>query len=207
MGNNAVKHLLTSHGGRYISSVTKQTDFLILGRKPNKKQIEKAQGAKTKLTTISTLEEIINGTVSPKEAAYEEAPDTRNFFHGHNPPPIHHETDLPLEKEEAAAAKVMFSGVRLKKRKKATTPEGTPDCMNLIAGTELIGKKGTLDTSRLRKKTSKYISVVHATLRILNGNVKELVIELLFMGLDTLQTEDKNVCFLHPKDPSQQAKK
>ncbi len=58
------------------------------------------------------------------------------------------------EEEEAAAAKVTFSGVRLKKRKEATTPEGTPDRTNLIAGTELIGKRRTLDASRLRKKTS-----------------------------------------------------
>jgi hypothetical protein len=49
--------------------------------------------------------------------------------------------------------------------------------------------------------------MVHATLRILHGDVKELVMELLFMGLDTLRTEDKNVCFLHPNNPSQQAKK
>ncbi len=31
--------------------------------------------------------------------------------------------------------------------------------------------------------------------------------ELLFMGLDTLQTEDKTVCFLNPNNPSQQVKK
>jgi hypothetical protein len=175
MGNNALKRLVTSHRGRYISSVTKQTNFLIIGRKPNKKQIEKARGAKTKLITISTLEGIINGMVSSEEAAYKEAPDTRNFFHRHNPPPIHRETDLPEEEEEAAAAKVTLSGIRLKKRKEATTPEGTPDCINLIAGTELIRKRRTLDTSRLRKKTSKYVSMVHATLRIPHGDIKDLV--------------------------------
>ncbi len=27
------------------------------------------------------------------------------------------------------------------------------------------------------------------------------------MGLDTLRMEDKTVCFLHPNDPNQQAKK
>ncbi len=49
--------------------------------------------------------------------------------------------------------------------------------------------------------------MVHATLHVPHGNVKELVMELLFMGLNTLRTEDKTVCFLHPNDPSQQAKK
>jgi hypothetical protein len=115
MGNNALKHLVTSHGGEYISSVTKQTGFLIVGSKPNKRQIEKAQGTRTKLVTISTLEGIINGTVSPKEAAYEEAPDMRDYSQGHNPPSIHPETHFPEAEEEAAAAKVTFSGVRLKK--------------------------------------------------------------------------------------------
>jgi hypothetical protein len=40
-----------------------------------------------------------------------------------------------------------------------------------------------------------------------HGDIKELVMELLFMGLDTLRAEDKTVCFLHPNDSSQQAKK
>jgi hypothetical protein len=69
MGNNALKHLVTSHGGKYISSVTKQIDFLIVCSKPNKKQIEKARGTKAKLITILTLEGMINGMVSPKGAS------------------------------------------------------------------------------------------------------------------------------------------
>jgi BRCT domain type II-containing protein len=112
MGNNALKCLVASHGGKYISSLTKQTDFLIVGSKPNKKQIEKAQGTKTKLITIFTLKGMINGTVSPKGAAYEDAPDARGYSQGHNPPTIHCETDIPDEEGEAAAAKVTFSGIR-----------------------------------------------------------------------------------------------
>jgi hypothetical protein len=36
--------------------------------------------------------------------------------------------------------------------------------------------------------------------------VKNLVMELIFMGLDTLRAEVKSVCFLHPNDPNQKAK-
>jgi hypothetical protein len=150
---------------------------------------------------------MINKTVNPKRAAYKDAPDTRAYSQGHNPPTIHHETDIPDAEEEAAAAKVTFSGIRLKKRKETTTPEGTPEHTNLVAGTELIRKRGILDTSHLGKKMSKYVSVVRATFRVPRGNVKELVMELLFMGLNTLLTEDETVCYLHPNNPSQQAKK
>jgi hypothetical protein len=31
--------------------------------------------------------------------------------------------------------------------------------------------------------------------------------DLLFMGLDTIRSEDKSVCFAHPKDSGQIAKK
>jgi hypothetical protein len=48
--------------------------------------------------------------------------------------------------------------------------------------------------------------VVHATIRVPHGDVKNLVMELMFMGLNTLRAEDKSVCFLHPNDASQKAK-
>ncbi len=40
-----------------------------------------------------------------------------------------------------------------------------------------------------------------------SGNVKELVVELIFEGLATLHAEDKTVCFLHPLNFNQQARK
>jgi hypothetical protein len=40
-----------------------------------------------------------------------------------------------------------------------------------------------------------------------SGTVKDLVMDLLFMGLDIIRLEDKSVCFVHPKDSSQTAKK
>ena len=128
-----------------------------------------------------------------------------------NPPTIVRNTNFPAdatykETEEAAAAKVTFAEVKLKKkRKEVSTPEGTPE-RQLVDGTTLLGRKGVLDTSLLGKNRCKYASVVYATIRVPHGDVKSLVMELLFMGLDTLRAEDKTVCFLHPNDPSQKAK-
>jgi hypothetical protein len=52
-----------------------------------------------------------------------------------------------------------------------------------------------------------YISTVRVTLWVSSGTVKDLVMDLLFMGLDIIRAEDKTVCFVHPKDSSQIAKK
>ncbi len=53
----------------------------------------------------------------------------------------------------------------------------------------------------------KYATVVQTNICCLSGNVKELVMELIFKGLMTLHAEDKTVCFLHPLDFNQQARK
>ncbi len=44
-------------------------------------------------------------------------------------------------------------------------------------------------------------------IRCPSDNVKELGMELIFEGLATLHAEDKTVCFLHPLDFNQQARK
>jgi hypothetical protein len=104
--------------------------------------------------------------------------------------------------DKVTAAKVTFNGIRLRKRKEAATPEGTPKHANLVAGSELIGQRGVLDMSKLRKKVCRYASMVHTILWVPQGDIKDLIMELLFMGLDTLRAEDKTVCFLHPNNLS-----
>jgi hypothetical protein len=111
-----------------------------------------------------------------------------------------------METEETAAAKVTVTGVTVRKRKEVSTPEGTPDRTNLGTGSVLLGKKGILDATSLRKNKCKYVSVGHATLRVPHRDVKNLVMDLMFMGLDTLRAEDKSVCFLHPNNSCQRAK-
>ncbi len=49
--------------------------------------------------------------------------------------------------------------------------------------------------------------MVCVTLKVPSGTVKSLVMDLFFMGLDIIWSEDKSVCFVHPKDSSQTAKK
>jgi hypothetical protein len=201
-----LKRLRISYRGKYSGFVTKQTNFIIVGSKPSKKLLEKAQELKMDLILYSTLAGIINGSVDPECTAFEEVPEIAEHSQGYNHPAIQCNTNLP-GMEEVAAAKVTFSGVRLRKCKEAATPEGTPERAHLVAGSELIGQRGVLGMSKLRKKACRYASVVHATLWVLQGDIKDLIMELLFMGLDTLRVEDKRVCFLHPNNPSLHAKK
>ena len=68
--------------------------------------------------------------------------------------------------------------------------------------------RGTLNTSKVKMaKYPLYFSIVSITLRVPSGKVAELITELMFDGLNILHSEDKKVCFLHPDDFGQQAKK
>jgi hypothetical protein len=201
-----LKHLIISYGGKYKGFVTKQTNFIIVGSKPGKKFLNKAQELKVGFILYSTLAGMINGSVDPRCTAFKEVPEIAEHSQGYDPPAIQRDTNLP-GMDEAAAEKVIFSSMHLRKCKEAATPEGTLERANLVAGSELIGQRGVLDTSELRKKAYRYASMVHATLWVLQGDVKDLIMELFFMGLDTLRAEDKMVCFLCPNNPSLHAKK
>jgi hypothetical protein len=109
--------------------------------------------------------------------------------------------------KEAPSTTIRFSNTKQTKRKQPTTTPERPKA-NLVPGLEVIAGRGTLNLANLKKgKEPKYISVIQVTLRVPSGNVKDLVMDLLFMGLDTLRTKDKTVCFVHPTDTSQTAKK
>ena len=177
---------------------------------PNEKAVNKAHIGSVDLISYATLKGMIEGRVMPEFASFESQPEIEGCL---QPPKILRDKNPPeggpmeggesMETEEAAAAKVTFTGVALRKRKEASTPEGTPERPNLVIGSILLGKKGLLDVSNIRKNKCKYVSVVHATLRVPHGDIKNLVMELMFMGLDTLRAEDKSICFLHPNDPNQ----
>jgi hypothetical protein len=106
--------------------------------------------------------------------------------------------------EEAASGTNRWSNLKSKQRK---DPSATLDRSALVTGSEVIHPKEILDLSCLpKRKEPKYISLVHVTLRVPSGTVKDLVMDLLFMGLDTIWLEDKSLCFAHPKDSGQIAK-
>jgi hypothetical protein len=65
-GKNALRRLIISHGRTYSGFVTKQTNFIIVGSKPRKKFLEKAQELKTDLISYSTCARMMNGSVDPK---------------------------------------------------------------------------------------------------------------------------------------------
>ncbi len=103
---------------------------------------------------------MISGSVDPKCAAFKEVPEKVEHSQGYDPPAIQRDTNPP-GMDKVAAAKVAFSGVCLRKRKEAATPEGTLEHTNMVAGSELIGQRGVLDTSKLWRKACRYASMVH----------------------------------------------
>jgi hypothetical protein len=210
-GRNVLKHLVISYGGWFTLNINKQTRFLIVGSKLSKKTIEKAHLANAGIISYTTLEGMIAGTVGPEFASFEPQPNLREYLQGNNHPDIHcgktfTAVEAPPGAEETAAAKVSFTGVKIRKSKEVSTPEGTSEHPNLVVGSKLLGKKGVLDVSHLGKNRCKYVNMVHANMQVPHRDVKNLVMELIFMGLDTLRAEVKSVCFLHPNDPNQKAK-
>ncbi len=70
-GRNTLKRLVTSYGGQFNQSITKQTTFLIVGLTPSKKAIDKAHTGNVDLISYATLEGMIAGTVMPEFASFE----------------------------------------------------------------------------------------------------------------------------------------
>jgi hypothetical protein len=83
----------------------------------------------------------------------------------------------------------------------------------LVEGSVLINRRGEPPCSLGHQNKAggcslpKYTTVVQMNIHCPSGNVKELVVELIFEGLATLHAEDKTVCFLHPLNFNQQARK
>ncbi len=73
-GKISLKCLIISYRGKYSGFVTKQTNFVIVGSKPSKNLLKKAQELKTDLILYSTLTGMINGSVDPKCAAFKKRP-------------------------------------------------------------------------------------------------------------------------------------
>ncbi len=64
-----------------------------------------------------------------------------------------------------------------------------------------------LNLLQLKSKELPHASIVHITLWVPSVKVTDLVMELLFMGLDSLCMEDKSVAYAHTKDFGQLSRK
>jgi hypothetical protein len=114
---------------------------------------------------------------------------------------------------------VQFNPITLQKKRTrdlAVVPdsEAPQDKMgSLVEGSILINRRGEPPCAIGHcnkaggRSLPKYTTVVQMYIRCPSGNVKELIMELIFEGLATLYAEDKTVCFLHPLDFNQQARK
>jgi hypothetical protein len=82
---------------------------------------------------------------------------------------------------------------------------------SLVEGSILIKRRGEPPRAIRRCNEAggcsfpKYTTVVQVYICCPSGNMKELIMELIFEGLATLHAEDKTVCFFHPLDFNQQA--
>ncbi len=79
-GRNTLKRLVISYGGKFTQSITKQTNFLIVGLKPSKKAIDKEHTGNVDIISYTTLEGMIAGTVMPKFASFEPQPELGEYM-------------------------------------------------------------------------------------------------------------------------------
>ncbi len=207
MGENFLKCLIISHGGHYADQVTKETKLVIIGEQPGKLKVEKSWFLGIHLATYGLIQELLLGEISLANLLAQPTPAIAEYSQGYGPPLILHRPVEPgLDKTMSTATIRLSSTKQVKRKQPSDTPE-RPGA-NLVPGSEIIGARGVINPANIKKeKEPKFISVIHISIRVPSGNVKELVMDLLFMGLDTLRAEDKSVCFVHPTNSSQQAKK
>jgi hypothetical protein len=66
MGENFVKHLVISHGGKYSDQITKDTKLIIIGEVPGKSKVEKALSLGIHLVMYESFQELLAGEISLK---------------------------------------------------------------------------------------------------------------------------------------------
>jgi hypothetical protein len=179
---------MMSHGGTWLEWVTKNICWLVIGEMPGKTKVEKAADYRIHLITYESLLKVTKGSLTADKMDNKGEPKISSYSEGYGPPLVQH---------GPPPAKVSFSSLKPKKRAEIKVPE-TPKEKPPAA--KLKGARGTLDLSRLKSKELPHTTVVHITLRVPSGKVTDLVMELLFMGLDSLRTEDKSVVYAHLKN-------
>ncbi len=203
-GKKYIRQLIISHGARYNDSVYPNTNFLLVGKWPAKTMVERAVSKGVWQVFYNTIKNIIYGRQSIAEAR--KGPDPNILTEGQDlePPTIQQDAGM-LDEGEEELNDILFTKLKSKKRK---DPSDTPKKVNLAPGTEVIRPRGVINTTRLpKKKMPKHISIIQVTLQVPWGIVKDLVMELMFSGLDTIRTDAKTVCFVYPTNPEQYAKK
>ncbi len=217
VGKKFLKRLIISHGGHYVDQVTKETKLLIIREYPGKSKVEKARSLGIHLGTYELVQELLVGEIFWAGLLAQLAPAIAVYSQGYGPPSILCKSGEPgLDKvttfsrnfkepgldKATSSSTIRFSTTKQVMRKK---PTDTPECpsANLVPGSEIIARRGILNLANLRKgKEPKFISIIHVIVWVPSGNVKELVMNLLFMELDTLRAKDKTVCFVHPTNSS-----
>jgi hypothetical protein len=114
--------------------------------------------------------------------------------------------------EEETADKVSFNTPSFRRIRTPVMPAATTARPDLVAGTAVTPAAGSWQaTARGRSQQTtlpRYTMVVNVEVRCIGeGDIRVMVPDLLFEGLKTLKEEDKDVCFLHPDNFCNQARK
>jgi BRCT domain type II-containing protein len=77
-----IQRLVLSHGGRYSDRVNKDTTFLVIGDKPGRAKVDKADERKIPLITYESLLSQIKGKTTVSELCSKPRPDITAFSEG-----------------------------------------------------------------------------------------------------------------------------
>ncbi len=176
IGRNSLWRFVLSHNGKWFKEVTKDTMLLVIGNKPGRAKVKKANKQKIPLITYGSLLSLIEGDTTLSELHHAPRPEILASSEGWGPslrPP-------EIQRDQTAAKGITFSNLKpVRKRKEIPkTPERpvpNPRVENPIPA------KGVLNQSRLRKtKEPRHNSVINITLQIPSGKVTVLITALMF---------------------------
>jgi hypothetical protein len=202
-GKHNLRTLISTHSGTSSELVARTTTVLVIGDKPGKTKVDKTDELRIPIITYGSLISLIKGNITWSKLQHCDQPEITTYLEGFSAPMAPPE----IQCKQSATKGVTFSNLKARKHKEVPkSPESPAASKQLVEN--LVSPRGMLDTSKVKRaKYPLYISVVSITLRIPSGKVTELTTELMLNGLKILCSEDKKVCFLHPDDFGQQAKK
>jgi hypothetical protein len=116
---------MLSHGGRNSYGINKDTTFVVIGNKPGRIKVDKADKGKIPLITYKTLLSQFEGKTTVPELRFKPRPDISAFLEGRGPslsPPV-------IQWDQTSGKGIMFSN--LKPVKKHQEIPKTPEWLEL----------------------------------------------------------------------------
>jgi hypothetical protein len=153
VGENFVKRLVISHGGKYSDQITKDTKLIIIGEVLGKSKVEKALSLGIYLVMYESVQELLAGEISLKALFDLPMPKILEYSQEFGPSsiirkpvdavirkaatPVLNPLEEPGLDKEAPSTTIRFSNTKQTKRKQPTTTPERPK-VNLVPGSEVI---------------------------------------------------------------------